>query len=109
MPVIMQNPVKENRLGSFSIDIRFFEKEPNLIMRIMGKCIIVEAHSHYYNRSVEYVAYCSEFQPHDAQIMLVPIYNITVTEDNEGKKLFKFVKSENPQENKILRTITFGG
>jgi hypothetical protein len=103
---MLKNPIIENRIGKFFIGTKYLEKEPNLVMRIMGKCIIVEAISHYHTNSIEYIAYSPYFEPKE-QYERGNFYNIEVTEDEEGVKSFKFVKVMDEDKIKVLRVITF--
>jgi hypothetical protein len=108
MAVIMPiNPIKENRLGTFLINNNFLEQEPNLVMRVMGKCIIVETRTHFHSSCIEYTAYSPEFEP--CENFMHPFhYNIEVKEDEEGRKLFKFIKVKDDMPIEVLkRKITF--
>lgn len=108
MGIVMPNPVEENRLGRFLIDTKFFEKEPDLVMRVMGKCIITEAQNHYYSNSIEYFAFSPEFERIENAVN-PPYYNIEAWRDEEGRILFKFIKLESELNNSVtkLRSITY--
>lgn len=105
MAVITSNPIAENRIGTFLITDKYLREEPNLIMKIMGRCIIVEAISHFHTSSIEYIAYSPDFEAKSPYERL-EFYNIEVTENEEGVKSFKFVKMDKDTV-KPLRKVSF--
>lgn len=105
MPVIMPNPVKENRCGKFEIDQRFLEDEPYIVLKIMAKVIIIETASHYHYKSVGYIGYSNQFEPcKDGRTL--PFYNIRVDRDGEGD-IINFEKVEDEEKFDKLRKITY--
>ena len=105
MPVIMPNPVRENRCGSFDIDQWFLEEEPYIVLKVMTKVIIIETKSHYRTRSIEYIGYSNEFEPCEDN-MVTPHYNIRVNRDGESDKI-SFEKVEDEAKFEKLRKITY--
>lgn len=49
------------RLGKFSISTELLEQNPEAVMKIMGRCIILKAESLDYKRMYEYYAYSPHF------------------------------------------------
>lgn len=105
MPVIMPNPVRENRCGKFDIDQRFLENEPYIVLKVMAKVIIIETVSHYYYRSIGYIGYSNEFDPCENQ-MNPPHYNIVVNRDGESDKI-SFDKVLDEMKFDKLRKISY--
>jgi len=105
MPVIMPNPVRENKIGKFEIDQRFLEDEPYIVLKIMAKVITVETRSHYYNRSIEYIGYSNEFEP-CPETNVTPLYNIIVNRDGESDKI-SFKREIDEDKFDKLRKISY--
>jgi hypothetical protein len=105
MPVIMPNPVRENKIGKFDIDQRFLEDEPYIVLKVMAKVIIVETIAHYYTRAIGYIGYSNEFEPCENQ-MNPPHYNIHVNRDGESDKV-SFEKVTDDVLVQQLRKITY--
>jgi hypothetical protein len=105
MPVIMSNPVKENRCGKFSIGETFLDEEPYLVMKIMGKCIIVETVNRFMTKSIDYYAYSSEFGIVENP-SAPPFYDIIIHRDENGEKI-EFKKTEDCYNKNVLRKITY--
>jgi hypothetical protein len=105
MPVIMPNPVRENKIGKFDIDQWFLEEEPYIVLKVMAKVIIVETKSHYHTRAIEYIGYSNEFEPCGDNI-ITPHYNIRVNRDEESDKI-SFEKVIDESKFEKLRKITY--
>lgn len=50
-----------SRIGRFYLSRRLVEERPDLIMKLMGKLIIVRAECLFWNDEMEYLALCSDF------------------------------------------------
>lgn len=48
--------MKDRRIGKFRISINMIETNPELVKRIMGECIILEAEMKYIDESIHYTA-----------------------------------------------------
>lgn len=105
MPVIMQNPVRENRCGRFSIAEIFLDDDPFLIMKVMSRCIIIEAVSKYRTKSIDYYAYSPDFESTE-YASVPPKYDIVITKTEEGEKI-QFVKTKDAYDGNTLRKITY--
>jgi hypothetical protein len=105
MPVIMPNPVKENRCGKFEIDQRFLEDEPYIVLKIMAKVVIIETASHYHYKSVGYIGYSNQFEP-CKDVREIPLYNVRVNRDGESDTI-SFEKVVDETNFDKLRKITY--
>lgn len=66
-----------NNLGRFDISFSMIDKEPLIVQKIMGKCIILRAECILSRSVIEYEAICNEFKSLLAGDIL-PKYSITV-------------------------------
>lgn len=105
MPVIMSNPVSENRCGRFSIGEKFLEDEPFLVMKIMGRCLVVHCENKFMTNSIDYEAYSPEFEITENH-SFPPFYNILINRTEEGDKI-EFRKMNDDYKKDVLRKITY--
>ena len=54
--IIKKNKIK-NRLGKFDLPEKTIDSHPEVVMKIMSKCIILKAESNFYKKAIEYTAY----------------------------------------------------
>ena len=50
-------------LGTFSISEVLVEREPEVVMALMGRCVVLRCEFVYHRRAFEYMAYSPDFKP----------------------------------------------
>lgn len=71
------------RIAKFSIDGTLITDDPEMVMRIMSKMIIIRAEHHFHNNIFEYTALSPEFRTVDNGEM-IPEINIWPTKGENG-------------------------
>lgn len=82
----------EGRYGKFSIDKKVIDSSDDLVMQIMGMCVILRAEFNYYKKAIDYIALSPHFEPIEMGT-LIPEYNIIIHADEDSFDI-KFVKIE---------------
>ena len=72
------------RYGNFKISMTLIESHPDVVRKVMGKCIITRAEFVWASNCIEYTAISDLFEP-IKDGMEIPNYNITINEDKEIK------------------------
>jgi len=83
--------LRDRRIGKFRISIDVIEKNPTLVKRIMGECIIIEAELKYIDDSIHYAAISDHFNKTELGEMVME-YDIIVI---ENKFMFTTYNDEN--------------
>lgn len=73
----MSNIVKENKIGTFTLQMDVLERYPEVVMQVMSKLIVVRAEFMFHSKEVEYMAYSNMFE-HVTFGSKVPKYNLIV-------------------------------
>ena len=82
----------EHRYGQFSIDDDFFTLNPEMVMAVMGRCIIHRAEHRFDVRRVEYSAWCPDFEIADRSCYPPKYKPIAMVDDETGSITVKFEK-----------------
>ena len=72
----MKASISERRLGKFSITRNVIYDNPELVKRIMGECIIVNATMKWHTDAIHYVAISDHFAVVQEDYEEIPIYSI---------------------------------
>lgn len=65
------------RKGFFKLDKQIIEKEPEIVMQLLGKMIIVRAEMMYITNTIEYGAYSELFEEVE-EGKFIPTYDIKI-------------------------------
>lgn len=74
--------LSNKKRGSFKISLDMIEKQPELVMKIMGKCIVIDSQPLLYEDCIQYIAVSEEFkeiQPGE----YIPAYQVIVNSDTK--------------------------
>lgn len=55
--------IKDRRIGRFKISLEIINEHPDVVRKVMGACIILQADNNFATDEVTYVALCEDFLP----------------------------------------------
>lgn len=73
--------LKSNRLGRFEIDADVIDEYPDIIAKVMGTVIVIEASMVMHRRAVRYFAVSDHFDDLGDGDQEVPTYDMSYDED----------------------------
>jgi len=88
--IMLENTVKERRIGTFDISTDFVRNEPDVVMAIMSHMVVVRCECLMISDAFRYDAYSPLFEATE-KCMGCPKYNIIITK-NDGKIIVRAEK-----------------
>jgi len=75
---------RDKKYGKFKLDQDTFDSDPNIIKRIMGKCIILRAESLFCEASIEYYAISDCFDVvKESEAIPIYVWEVSVDKDKD--------------------------
>ena len=84
----------DNKVGRFSISADLINQSPDIIMMVMGRCIITRAEYIIIYDYIDYDAFSPDFDEVE-EGAITPKYTIAITHDEDGTiDKISFIKSD---------------
>ena len=81
-----------NRKGTFRVSAGLIDTNPEIIMMVLARCLVVRAEILIMYDCVEYCAYSPEFDIVPEGVV-APEYRVEITEDDARSKSIMFVRA----------------